>query len=267
MVVRRGSSRAVLEVIGLGFGRTATRSLQQALERLGFGPCHHMSSLRTDRSLVEAWLAIARGESADWDRMFSGFRAAVDWPTVAYWRELVARYPEAKIVLTVRDPAQWYASAYETIYRYTAPQPGRAGAVAWVEDRLSPFLRRRREICRRVIWDGTFGGRFSDREHAIEVFNGHNAAVQRAVDPERLLVFQVSQGWEPLCEFLGAPVPDAPFPQHNTAARFQQAQERTTPLRWTPLRRTPRPRPSQRGMPEHGAPGRETPSGEGRMSR
>lgn len=205
--------------------------MKAALEQIGFEHCHHMSSLRLDPGLLDAWTAVARGGPADWRAIFSGYGSVVDWPALAYWRELVDQYPEAKVVLTVRDPDEWYASARETIYRYTAPQRGREGAVAWLENRLSPFLRQRREICRRLIWDGMFDGRFEDRDHAISVFNAHNAAVQREISPERLLVFDVAQGWGPLCGFLQADVPREPFPHYNLAATFQQAQQLRSPVR------------------------------------
>ncbi|MEV7009249.1 sulfotransferase family protein [Streptosporangium sp. NPDC051022] len=227
----------MVEIIGAGLGRTGTYSLQAALTRLGYGPCHHMSSLGEDPRLLAEWTAVARGQAPDWRRLLTGFRSAVDWPAAAFWRQLLETYPEAKVVLTVRDPRSWYASAHRTIYRYTALQPGLGGALTWLEDRLSVSIRRRREICRRLIWDGVFDGRFQDPRYAMEIFQRHNEEVRAWVPGHRLLVFEVSQGWRPLCDFLGADVPDEPFPHLNDAAEFRRLaalrQWRTLTLRKT----------------------------------
>ncbi|MEV8636177.1 sulfotransferase family protein [Streptosporangium sp. NPDC051023] len=227
----------MVEIIGAGLGRTGTYSLQAALTRLGYGPCHHMSSLGEDPRLLAGWTAIARGQAADWRQLLTGFRSAVDWPSAAYWQQLLETYPKAKVVLTVRDPQSWYASAHKTIYRYTAPQSGLSGTLTWLEDRLSASIRHRREICRQLIWEGVFGGRFQDSQYAMEIFQKHNAEVRARVPEHQLLVFEVSQGWRPLCDFLDAAIPDEPFPHLNDTAEFRRLaalrQRRTLTLRRT----------------------------------
>jgi hypothetical protein len=205
----------VLDVIGAGFGRTGTLSLKTALERLGFGPCHHMVELLESPGQTALWARVARGETDDWDAVYRGYRATVDWPGVRYWRALTAHFPRAKVILTVRDPARWYESAAESIFRVSSvPAPG-----VPVPDGL-------RRIVRDVVWNGEFGGRFEDRAHAIGVFTAHNRAVCRTVPPDRLLVYEVSQGWEPLCAFLGAAVPDEPFPRRNDRREFAERARR-----------------------------------------
>ncbi|GAA4139315.1 sulfotransferase family protein [Actinomadura keratinilytica] len=212
----------MLEIIGAGFGRTGSYSLKEALTRLGYGPCHHMTSLGEDAELLRRWEAVVDGEPIPWDVVLAGYRAALDWPVCAYWRELVAAYPHAKVILTVRPPDRWYASMSRTLYRSSRPAPPTPeGLLMRLEDLLDSGLRRRRRISREVIWKGTFGGRFADREHAIEVFDRHNAEVRAQVPADRLLVFDTAQGWEPLCAFLGVPVPDEDFPHLNRAAAFQ----------------------------------------------
>lgn len=221
----------MLEVIGAGLGRTGSYSLKTALTRLGLGPCHHMSSLGEDRGLIDRWESVVRGEQVPWQEVLAGYRSAVDWPVCAYWRELADAHPAAKVILTVRDPDRWYTSVRQTIYRSSRPAPPTVeGLLMWLEDRLDRDLRRRRRISRAVIWDGAFGGRFDDRDHALAVFARHNAEVRARIPAERLLVFDSTQGWGPLCAFLGVPEPDEPFPRLNQAAEFQAGLSRRRQL-------------------------------------
>lgn len=203
----------MLDVIGAGFGRTGTASLKVALERLGFGPCYHMFEVIGDTGRVADWENVVAGGDVDWDAVFAGYRSTVDWPGAAYWRELVQRCPDAPVVLTVRDPHRWYRSTYDTIYQFAkhgGPPPDTDPASAEVFERLLPVLNK-------MIWDGTFSGRFEDAAYAMQVFDQHNDHVRRSVSDDRLLVYEVSQGWQPLCEHLGVPVPDEPFPHVNQA--------------------------------------------------
>lgn len=196
-----------LQVIGAGFGRTGTNSLQVALEKLGFGPCHHMRELMTHPEQAPTWQAAYRGETIDWRSFLADYRACVDWPACTFYRELMDAFPDAKVLLSVRDPERWYESARETIYTLNAITP------RWLRQ-VAPPLRAILGTAQ-PIWDKVFDGRFHDKAHAIAVFEAHVAEVKRVVPPERLLVYEVTQGWEPLCEFLGVPVPDEPFPRLN----------------------------------------------------
>jgi len=210
-----------LEVIGVGFGRTGTTSLKAALERLGFGPCYHMSELFEHPQHLPLWQAAVRGEPVNWDALFDGYRSAVDWPTAAFYGELMERYPEAKVILTVRDPERWHRSTRSTIYalRETRRTPTFRIAAA-----LVPYLRNVRRatgIVDGLAWEGIFGGRFEDREHAIPVFNDLNEEAKRRVPSDRLLVYDVREGWGPLCQFLGIEAPEGePFPRLNDAETF-----------------------------------------------
>ena len=205
-----------LEIIGAGFGRTGTMSLKFALEHLGFVKCHHMTSLAGNRKLVYAWHDVALKGSRDWDALFEGFRATVDWPSTAYYRELMEHYPDAKVILTARDAESWYRSASETIYAVSRALP------AWFQW-IRP-LAANSEMVEATIWQGEFGGRFEDSQAAREVFRKHVEDVKASVPAERLLVFNVRDGWEPLCEFLGVPVPeDRPFPHVNDSSVIKRA--------------------------------------------
>ena len=207
----------MIKVIGAGFGRTGTASLKGALEELGFSKCYHMQEVFAHPQHVPVWQAAADGQKVDWDALFEGFEATVDWPGCTFYKELMDHYPDAKVLLSVRDPDAWYKSASETIY-----QMSRRGFPASLVMLLVPRLRRFVRMVTQLIWQDTFHDRFSDRAYAISVFNEHIAEVKRTVPPEKLLVFEVKEGWEPLCRFLEVPVPDKPFPRLNDSAAFRR---------------------------------------------
>jgi hypothetical protein len=196
-----------MKIIGAGFGRTGTMSLKAALCQLGFGPCHHMSDATEDLVLEDRWLQKARGRDISWAEILDGYESIVDWPGCYFWEELTSSFPQAKVILTVRDPEAWYASAAETIYLQARVGPADEFAMSDL-----------------VIWRGTFNDRFADKDHAISVFEEHNRRVIRAIPGQRLLVYDISAGWAPLCAFLGVDVPaGAPFPHVNDRASFQAA--------------------------------------------
>ncbi len=208
-----------IQVIGAGLGRTGTLSLKAALEELGFAKCYHMLEVLARKNDAKAWDAASRGESIDWDALFEGYSATVDLPSALFYRELMVKYPTAKVILTVRDPDRWYESMYNTIYF------GHTSTPKWVF-RLSPRMRVFQRMIDR-LWKRMFPGRFEDRDSAIDAFNRHNEQVRRDVPASRLLVYEVSQGWDPLCEFLGVPVPEGKlFPHLNDAAEFRARIER-----------------------------------------
>lgn len=202
-----------LEIIGAGFGRTGTNSLKLALEQLGFGPCHHMFEVRDNPAQLPAWEAAARGEAVDWDAMFQGYRAQVDWPGAAYWRQLARHYPEAKVILSVRDPDAWFDSVQATIGPFMTTQRGRHD---------DAHMNAISEMCARFIAQDIFGNRMDDRDHAIAVFEAHAAEVRATIPADRLLVYETGSGWAPLCEFLGVPEPDEPYPSSNSTEEFRK---------------------------------------------
>jgi sulfotransferase family protein len=208
-----------IEVIGAGFGRTGTMSLKVALEELGFGPCYHMIELFGHPEHVELWEAASQGKPVGWEEIFDGYRATTDWPACSFYEELTERYGDAKVILTVRDPERWYESTYNTIY-------GMRNVISSPIFRLAapfrPGLSRAVRMNDRLIWEETFGGGLEDREHAIGVFERHNKEVRERVPAEKLLVYDVKEGWGPLCEFLGVEPPDQPFPHLNDTDTFRK---------------------------------------------
>lgn len=209
-----------LDVIGAGFGRTGTLSLKLALEELGLAPCYHMAETSEHPEHDARWLALANGKTDDFGAVLAGYRATVDWPGVFFWKPLIAANPNAKVILTLRDPDAWYESASNTIF---ARMENFAHALVNDEARSLTHARRTHKMMvNAIIREQTFGGDFS-RDHAISVFNVHNAEVRRTIPPENLLIYEPGQGWEPLCAFLGLDVPEAPYPSVNSTAKFDDA--------------------------------------------
>ncbi len=203
-----------LQVIGAGFGRTGTLSMKAALEQLGYDKCHHMLEVFASDEQLEMWHRISQGETPDWETVFEGFEASVDFPSSAYWRELAAHYPDAKIILTTRSFESWYASAYETIWPVSRDIPG------WLT--LVPKVRKIKQMTFGAIWDRLFAGGLEDKDAARRVFEQHEADVKAAFSEDRLLVFHPKEGWDPLCTFLGKPVPATEFPNVNDRAEFKK---------------------------------------------
>lgn len=206
-----------LEIVGTGFGRTGTLSLKHALEQLGFGPCYHMIEVAQNPGHSALWSAAHDGARSDWAALFASYRATVDWPSTAFWRQIVDAYPRARVIHSERPAAAWYASVRSTIYQVMKrPTPESA----------PPAMREQLEMARKLILRGVFDDRFEDEAHAIAVYEAHNARVKREIPRERMLVYELGQGWEPLCRFLGVAVPATPYPRLNTteefAARFKR---------------------------------------------
>lgn len=203
-----------LQVIGSGFGRTGTKSLKAALERLGFGPCHHMHEIIADPGQVNHWQTVAAGGKVDWSVVFAGYRAQVDWPGAHVWRDTARAFPHARIVHTTRPDDTWWASFERTI----ATLMQRRADLA-----LPQHMRDMLDAWDVMVGQGVFGGDLTDRDAAIEAYHAHTLAVRQELPRERLLLFDVAEGWAPLCDFLGVEVPDEPFPHHNLRADFWEA--------------------------------------------
>lgn len=213
-----------MNVVGAGFGRTGTTSLKAALEELGFGNAYHMTEVFTHPHHARVWQAAQQGEWVDWEGFFDGYGVAVDWPACAFYEELMQAFPEAKVILTLRDPDRWYESMRNTIYGIhrisSGPLPMRlALSIARL---FVPGVSAIVRLADDIVWEGTFDGRFEDRRHAVETFERHNAEVRRRVPANRLLVYDVREGWGPLCEFFGVEIPDKPFPHLNDTRQMQR---------------------------------------------
>jgi len=198
-----------LSVIGAGLGRTGTASLKVALETLGLGKCHHMSEVFGSPEQTDLWVKAAHG-APDWPTIFKGYGSAVDFPTAAFWRELADYYPDAKIILSLRDPEKWYESTQETIL-----SPAMAAGLEHL-----PFA----PVVKNVV-NRFFDDEIHDRDHLIRKFNQHNDEVIKTIPKDRLLVFEAKEGWAPLCKFLGKPVPNEPYPRVNSKEEMRPMME------------------------------------------
>lgn len=200
-----------LSVIGVGFGRTGTLSLKLALEILGFKPCYHMLDVIQNPDHIPIWNDAADGKPVDWDKLFKGYAAAADLPPAHFWKELMNYYPEARIVLTIRDSESWYNSAHNTIFEQSRGRDSGPGSKRTAHQ----------DLMHKIVIQQTFDERMADRDHVIKAYERRNEEIQRRVPPERLLIFRISEGWAPLCQFLDKSVPNESFPKTNTTAEYR----------------------------------------------
>ena len=197
-----------LVLVGAAFPRTGTMSVKQALEHLGLGPCYHMHEVFRNPEHIEIWHAVCDGQMPDWRTLLAGYTATLDTPACHYWQELARCFPQAKVLLLSRDPQSWYESMCSTIHPMVMSSQGKN----------DPAL----AMVHRLFFQKHMNGRFEDRDYAVAVYQRYCAQVRETLPPERLLDFEVSQGWEPLCNFLGCRVPDQPFPMRNTRSEFRE---------------------------------------------
>jgi hypothetical protein len=194
-----------LKIVGAGLGRTGTHSLMVALEKLLGAPCYHMAKV-FERNDAEKWLRIGRGETGLMDEVLADCASAVDWPTAAYWEVLADANPDAFILLSTRaDGEAWFKSASDTIFNFIPSEP--------TDDVWGTMVQE-------LIVKKFGGGDLLDKPRSIAAYDAHNAYVREHADPKRLIDWKASDGWEPICDALGVPVPDEPFPLTNTTEEF-----------------------------------------------
>lgn len=210
-----------MRLIGAGLPRTATLTQKIALEMLGFAPCYHMVNVLGDLSLVPPWIEAFEGKH-DWDRIFGDHQATVDWPSAFFYQELIEAYPDAKVLLSVRDGDTWALSMRETIWGVLYGDTlmrDLSAARARVDPGWASYI-----ALMTAMWDksGLIGAIESgfDANTLARAMERYNDQVRQSVPAERLLVWSPADGWEPLCEFVGAPVPAAPLPHVNDRAMF-----------------------------------------------
>jgi hypothetical protein len=199
-----------LSVIGAGFGRTGTISLKMALEQLGLGPCHHMEEVFDNPNQVPAWKAAIDGEGADWDAIYDGYNSTADWPGAHFARELADYFPDAKIILTARPVDSWWESYSKTIMKFLVEFP----------EGLPPHIDTMANAVIRMLGERTFKSAVDDEQAAKSAYLEHVEHMTTSYAEGRVLSFDVKDGWAPLCEFLGKPVPDGDFPRSNNSEEF-----------------------------------------------
>jgi Sulfotransferase domain len=210
-----------MKLVGVGFGRTGTMSLKGAIEELGF-PCFHMIDLimgeNKERDLPY-WVKIANREPVDWDEVFEPWEATVDWPACSRWEELIVAFPDAPVLLNIRDFDGFYRSCQNTIL--AVKQAAMAGELPEDANRDGPSPELWGAI-EKLIWQGDFQGRFEDKEWVRQMYYDRIETIKDAVPAERLIVWELGKdGWEPICEALGVDVPDKPFPHLHDTNEFR----------------------------------------------
>jgi hypothetical protein len=210
-----------LKLIGAGLPRTGTLSQKLALEQLGLGPAYHWVNVIADlEHQVELWERALDGDG-DWETIFAGHRSSVDWPGGYFYRELMEAFPAAKVLLSVRDPEAWERSFRDTIWTMSYGEtvmPLLSRARAEIDPRWKRYL----ALVDRMFWgpQGTFAAGHAQAGQLMEQMVAHQERVKRDVPSERLLVWEVGEGWEPLCEFLEVDVPEEPLPHANDRGTF-----------------------------------------------
>ena len=199
-----------MKVFGTGFGRTGTMSLKIALEKLGFGPCYHMTEIVIRPSHIKKWHNISIGNKPEWDQLFNNFNSGVDYPVCLFYKELSRKYPDAKFILTMRDFDAWYKSTKNTVYTVPTMLPD------WFQKLILP-LKRLISMQDNLIWSGLFKDNFSDRKSVQIIYNKHIEDLKKTIPSDRLLLYSVHEGWGPLCKFLNVDRPDnISFPKVNS---------------------------------------------------
>ncbi|HUN77355.1 MAG TPA: sulfotransferase [Solirubrobacteraceae bacterium] len=209
-----------MRIIGAGLPRTGTLTQKLALERLGFAPCYHWVNVIADLDQVDVWNRALDGEGP-WEEVFGGFQSTVDWPGGYFYRELAEAYPDAKVLLSVRDPERWEPSFRETIVEMRYGE-SLMRLLASARGEIDPRWRRYLELVDRMFYgpQGTFADGWEEPEQLMEQMVAHTEQVKAAIPADRLLVWEVGEGWGPLCEFLGVEVPDEPLPHENDRETF-----------------------------------------------
>lgn len=211
-----------MKVIGAGLPRTATTTQMLALETLGLGPCYHMRDLMADMDQCALWHRAVHGE-AIWDEVFEGYRSATDWPAAFFYRELIDVYPDAKVILSVRDAGSWERSMRDTVWAiYHSDNV--LHHLSRARYHVDPQWRAWVDLMTDMMWaepHGPFAGSYADREQLIAGYHRWNQEVQDTVPADRLLVWDPAEGWGPLCAFLEVDVPDDPLPRVNDSHSFR----------------------------------------------
>lgn len=213
-----------IKVIGAGLPRTGTNTLKEALEKLGFSKTYHMKELLAHPENLHYWHTLRDSGTTNWDALYNGYQATVDFPAYPWYKEHLQQYPDAKVILTTRPFDKWYSSISDTIWK-AGPQtlPQKLGMM--LKLLFNPRLRKVIQcvkFAKRMIFQHHFKGRFQDKVFAETMFNQHIAEVKAHVPANKLLIFDVSEGWEPLCRFLGVPVPNEPIPHLNKKENFRE---------------------------------------------
>jgi len=199
-----------MKVIGAGFSRTGTLSLKYALEHLGYQKCYHMHAVFRNPHHLGYWNKALEHEKFDWELLFEGYQATSDFPACLFWKQLLDYYPDAKVILTIRDSEKWYASMKNTIFEVTRSNQN-----------LDPIL----SFVKQKVFEELFEGQFENKHKTIQKFEALNNEIIKTIPSEKLLIYNVQGGWQPICQFLNHPIPQEEFPNKNSTKEFRKHNE------------------------------------------
>ncbi|MEA2453824.1 MAG: hypothetical protein QOI45_86 [Thermoleophilaceae bacterium] len=212
-----------MQLIGAGLPRTATTTQMIALEMLGL-PCYHMRDMMADLGgSVPQWRKAFDGQG-QWDEIFGDRQSTVDWPAAYHWRELIDVYPDAKVLLSVRDHDGWTRSMQSTInqiYFGDTLMHHLAQARYQIDPEFAGWI----DLMIDMMWHerGAMAGTQGESAAMAEQAEAWNQSVIDGVPSDRLLVWNPKEGWDPLCEFIGVDVPSEPLPHVNDTETFQKS--------------------------------------------
>ncbi|KAJ6552599.1 pectin lyase fold/virulence factor [Mycena vulgaris] len=221
---RKATRQVPMQVLALGFSRTGTQSMRIALETLGYNETNHGFTVWTNLLEIEMWTEAINAKffgkgkpygREEWDRLLGHYMAVTDVPHILFAEELIAAYPDAKVILTTRTPDSWWKSYEATIGRaFESP----FGAVsAWLEPQTAGKV----QEFWRIVFLAMFKTENVTPEIAKARFTAHYEGVRALVPKERLLDYRVGEGWETLCKFLEKDIPATPFPKVNDTQAFR----------------------------------------------
>lgn len=204
-----------LKVIGTGLPRTGTASLKGALQLLGYQQTYHMDNLLNNPAMVKYWVELFDTGKTDFDVLFDGFTASTDFPGFFAYKALLKKYPESKFILTTRDLDSWYDSIHKTVFQ--------AVTSFFAKETPTDSMRRVEgvfQLLDRYLFGQFFNGTFTDKEKTLSIVKAYLQEVKQNIPDGQMLVYEISEGWEPLCDFLDLPVPDLEFPYKNKREDF-----------------------------------------------
>jgi hypothetical protein len=220
--ITKTTSNMSIKFIGAGFPRTGTNTLRESIEMLGIGNTYHMKQLLVHPENLHYWVTLKLTGTTDWTKLYNGYQATVDFPCYPWYKEHMKQYPDAKVILTLRPFEKWYESFYSTIWMAQNPPESEREAMAQriAADPRFQSVMKVMEFAKQTIVEEHFQGRFLDKEFMEKIFNAHNEEVKNYVPEKKLLVYDVCEGWEPLCKFLDVKVPVEPLPHTNKKEDF-----------------------------------------------
>lgn len=213
-----------IKIIGAGLPRTGTNTLKQSLEQLGLKHVYHMKELLVNPDKLHYWKTLDDTGDTDWDALYDGYDGTVDFPGYPWYKEHMKRYPDAKVILTVRDFESWYKSVDSTVFRAGPQTPGEKLKML-TKLLFNPRARKVVKVIKwfkKVFFAERLEGKFGDKAFAQKFWENHLADVKATVPKDKLLVYDVRDGWAPLCSFLGVPEPKDPLPHLNKKENFKQ---------------------------------------------